>query len=68
MKPSLGTIRPHRIVESHTTRKTYPITGIRLYGVELVVDSKEYVRFLELTPRCVSITEKRGEGVVVEVP
>jgi len=65
---SLGTVRPNRIVESHATRKQYPITGIRLYGVELVVDSKEYVRFLELSPRCVSITERRGDGVVIEVP
>lgn len=67
-KPSYGTIRKNQIVESHVTRKQYPITGIRLYGVELAVDSKEYVRFLELTPRCVSITERRGDGVVVEVP
>jgi len=65
---SLGTVRPHRIVESHVTRNRYPITGIRLYGVELAPESKAYATFLQLTPRCVSITEKRGEGVVVEVP
>jgi len=68
MKPSYGTVRPHHIVESHVTRKQYPITGIRLYGVELAVGSKEYVRFLELSPRCVSITERKGDGVVIEVP
>jgi hypothetical protein len=36
--------------------------------VELAPESKAYATFLQLTPRCVSITEKRGEGVVVEVP
>lgn len=65
---SLGTVRPNHIVESHSTRKQYPITGIRLYGTDLVMDSKEYTRFLELSPRCVSITERRGDGVVIEVP
>jgi len=65
---SCGTIRKGHIVESHTTRKQYPITGLRLYGVEIGPDDKKYAQFLELTPRCVSITEIRGNGVVVEVP
>ena len=65
---SFGTIRKNSIVESHTTRKQYAIAGIRLYGVELSPESKAYAQFLRLTPRCVSITEKRGEGVVVEIP
>jgi hypothetical protein len=65
---SFGTIRKNNVVESHTTRKQYAIVGVRLYGVELAPESKAYATFLQLTPRCVSITEKRGEGVVVEVP
>jgi hypothetical protein len=56
------------MVESHSTRKQYPITGLRLYGVEISPDSKEYARFLEVVPRCVKITAKLGEGVIIEVP
>jgi hypothetical protein len=66
--PAVGSVRKNHMVESHSTRKQYPITGLRLYGVEISPDSKEYARFLEVVPRCVKITAKLGEGVIIEVP
>jgi hypothetical protein len=67
MKLTIGTIRLGRVVESRVTGKTYPVRAIRAFGEDLLPGSKRFSDFLEMTPRCVTITGVVDDGVRVEI-
>jgi hypothetical protein len=45
----------------------YPVRAIRAFGEDLLPGSKRFSDFLEMTPRCVTITEVVDDGVRVEI-